>query len=63
LLRTGLGTRLERWEMTRKIPKLTAASVGSEVLLGPNQCKGHVSAHQAWVYERFTDRIAWLNRG
>jgi hypothetical protein len=60
LLRNNLGARLDRWEMARKIPKLTPAYPNTEVSLGRDQCKGHNGAHQSWVYDAFVRRIRQL---
>lgn len=57
LLRNNLGERLDRWEMTRKIPQLVQEFPNPEVALGRNQCKGHTGAHRTWVRERFAERV------
>lgn len=60
LLRSDLGARLDRWEMGRKIPQLSAGRTGGEVSLGRNHCKGHIDAHHTWVYRGFLSRITRL---
>ena len=46
-LRTILGSKLESWEMKRKIRKLkTAVPHNSDAKFTANQCKGHFDTHQ-----------------
>lgn len=49
LLRTPVGGRLERWEMGRKLRKLSRQSAASfnpaESDFGPDWCKGHFHSH------------------
>lgn len=60
LLRNEFGAVLDRWEMARKIPQLSDGAVSTEVSLGRDHCKGHIGAHQHWVYQAFCTRVAQL---
>ncbi len=61
ILGADLGARVEHWEMTRKVPKLSCAvPADAEISLGPHCCKGHVGAHQQRVYEAFRRRVAYV---
>jgi hypothetical protein len=60
LLRNDLGAYLDRWEMARKVPQLSDNAASTEVALGRDQCKGHIGAHQRWVYNAFCARVAQL---
>lgn len=61
LLDSRLGRGLERWEMRRKIRKLSGQSAPSaETVFGPNVCKGHFSGHSARVAAIWEDRLRAL---
>jgi hypothetical protein len=45
LLRAGPVARIERWEMERKVRKLTRDSGHSEAAYSADWCKGHVNGH------------------
>jgi len=57
LLRTPPGARLERWEMERKVRKLTD-SYGPlpETVYSPDRCKGHVDGHGVRILSVFNER-------
>ena len=58
VLRTPLGTRLERWERERKIAKFTSEGHNlDEARFGPDWCKGHFDAHSTQVMTRFSKQI------
>lgn len=64
LLAGRIGTRIEHWEMTRKIRKLSATSSSNpEAAYGPDWCKGHVSGHAGRIMAAFNDRRRRLERG
>ncbi len=45
ILRSSLGDRLERWEMGRKVRKLSAASPSAETRYDASCCQGHADEH------------------
>lgn len=50
------GGWLDRWEMRRKVARLTARAAngtGGVVELGPDVCRGHFAGHERRVLERF----------
>jgi hypothetical protein len=56
-LRTGAGARLERWEMDRKIRKLTRDDNNCpEVSFSTDWCKGHVDGHGERILAMFDER-------
>lgn len=56
-LRTRAGGRLERWEMERKIRKLSFDDVNHpEASFSPDWCKGHVDGHGERILTRFRER-------
>ncbi|MBA2451582.1 MAG: hypothetical protein H0V47_00305 [Chloroflexia bacterium] len=56
-LRTQAGARLERWEMERKIRKLTRGGLSHpEASFCPDWCKGHVDGHGERILTRFRER-------
>ncbi len=60
LLDGKMGDMLERWEMTRKIRRLTAEAErkGSRaVQFGPKQCKGHMRDFGAYVAAEYAARL------
>jgi hypothetical protein len=67
-LRTPFGSRLERWEMARKVRKLSQqlperAGVGgaersrTEVNFSADKCKGHFDSHRQRTLEAFSERL------
>lgn len=57
LLRTGIGARLERWEMDRKIRKLAGGDARlPETAYSPDRCKGHVDGHGERILSLFRKR-------
>ena len=64
LLGGRLGTRIERWEMERKIAKLSrSAGEVPEASYSPDWCKGHVSGHEGRILAAFDDRRRGLEEG
>lgn len=69
-LRAGLFDALERWEMTRKVRKLSVESAAGEVLptgspeasFCADWCKGHLDGHAARTLKAYNDRIEALRR-
>lgn len=59
-----LGGRIERWEMNRKLRKLSR-NTGHvpEASFGPDWCKGHVSGHEGRILAAFDDRRRALEEG
>lgn len=56
-LRTGVGDRLERWEMRRKVRKLAGDDAHHpETAFSPDRCKGHVDGHGERVLAMFAER-------
>ncbi|MBF6606351.1 MAG: hypothetical protein IVW53_12290 [Chloroflexi bacterium] len=55
--RGRLGDGLERWEMARKIRRLTAGPASGEVRFGPAVCKGHVTEHRRRALASFDERL------
>lgn len=64
VLDTRPGGWIERWEMNRKLRKLsrTAGHV-PEASFGPDWCKGHVSGHERRILAAFDDRRRALEEG
>ena len=60
LLHFASGNWFERWEMSRMAKKLGVSAHQDEVLVTPDQCKGHVGAHQNLTREAFEARISTL---
>lgn len=61
LLRTEWGTRLETWEMKRKIAKLSQRNPqASETAFAPDYCKGHFDGHGRHTLTRFDQRLQTL---
>ena len=59
LLRTPLGTWLERWERARKITRLHSQQNGrSESNFSATICKGHFEAHQQRTLTAYQQRLA-----
>ena len=58
------GGWIERWEMNRKLRKLSRASGDvPEASFGPDWCKGHVSGHEGRILAAFDDRRRALEEG
>jgi hypothetical protein len=58
----GLGDRIERWEMTRKIDKLTARipTAADSVAFSSDVCRGFFNGHGRRVLNEFNERISKL---
>ncbi|MCS7221669.1 MAG: hypothetical protein N0A15_10285 [Anaerolineae bacterium] len=56
-LRTPLGGWLERWEMQRKVRKLSRQDGPSEANFCADWCKGHFQSHGQHTLEAFTERL------
>ncbi len=52
LLNGRLGDRIERWEMERKVIKLSADGRNDETRFTTDQCKGHIDGHQSKIMEQ-----------
>lgn len=62
-LRTRAGARLERWEMERKIRKLTREhGPQAEASFTSEWCKGHVGGHEGRILARFDERRLAVER-
>lgn len=60
ILKTPLGSWIEKWEMSRKIKKLTANGVNSESQFTPDMCKGHFDGHRARILSAYDQRLRVL---
>jgi hypothetical protein len=62
LLSARLFAPLERWEMRRKIRRLTAraAREGGSLSFSEVECRGHFAAHDVRVLAAYADRVAHL---
>lgn len=61
VLNTPIGDWLDRWEMRRKIRKLTEQGRSlEEVDFSPDTCKGHFDEHQKRILDAFDERIRRL---
>ncbi len=58
----GIGDRIERWEMNRKIRKLSAqvSTHADAVLFSPEMCRGFLSGHGRRVLSEFYARVEQL---
>lgn len=57
-LRTGMGARLDRWEMRRKIEKFKRRYPDqSEAAFAPDWCKGHFEGHSHRILAAFSERV------
>lgn len=56
LLRTPPGDRAERWEMNRKMRKLSRLGMGDETAFSSNWCKGHFENHGRHALDNFDGR-------
>jgi len=58
ILKTRLGTKLEQWEMDRKIRKFKQLYPDhSEAGFSKHWCKGHFEGHGSRIMSAFTDRL------
>lgn len=64
VLGTRIGARIERWEMNRKIRRLSRTAGGNpEASFSPDWCKGHVSGHERRILAAFEERLRALEEG
>lgn len=63
VLRSTVGTGLERWEMRRKIRRLSNESRSAETRYDELVCKGHTEAHGRQVLEEYEARLLRLGVG
>ena len=56
LFRTPLGNWIEKWEMNRKIRKLSRLGMGDETAFSSKWCKGHFENHGRHALDEFDDR-------
>lgn len=62
LLRTGIGARLDRWEMERKIEKFQKRYPNqTEAAFAPDWCKGHFEGHSQRILAAFSERLHALD--
>ena len=61
VLRRPAFDRLERWEMRRKVARLSAGPTSAEVRFDESVCRGHVDEHRHRTLARFRERLARLN--
>jgi len=59
-LRGGAVDRLERWEMRRKVARLSASATSGEQRFDANTCKGHFDGHRLRALELYAKRCADL---
>ncbi len=61
LLRSKLGDRLERWEMNRKVARLSSQpEFGEETVFSAEVCQGNFHHHRKWTWEAYEERLASL---
>jgi len=60
MLKTPLGAWLEKWEMSRKIKKLTTHGVNNESQFTPDMCKGHFDGHRHRILSAYDQRLRML---
>lgn len=61
-LRTGMGARLDRWEMQRKIRKFQRRYPNqAEAAFAPDWCKGHFEGHSQRILAAFSERVHALD--
>ena len=60
-LRRGAFDPLERWEMRRKIERLSAGARSEELRFDESACKGHVDEHRRWTLAQFQERLTRIN--
>lgn len=60
LLGGALGDRLEAWERRRKLDqlRLQETNPSAEIVLSPDQCKGHFDRHRARVLDAYGERLS-----
>jgi hypothetical protein len=61
LLRTPIGTGLERWERTRKIRRFQRLD-GATASFDEDHCKGHFRSNEQRVLQAFSERLRRLER-
>ncbi len=59
-LRSGLGDRLDRWEMRRKVRQLSRDSASAETRYDADCCKGHSEEHGRRSMSAFRSRLRRL---
>jgi hypothetical protein len=59
-LRSGIGDRLDRWEMRRKVRQLSRASTSAETRYDATCCKGHSEEHGRRSMSAFEARLRRL---
>jgi hypothetical protein len=59
-LKTPIGAMLEKWEMTRKIKKLTTQGVNNESQFTEDMCKGHFDGHRGRILSAYDQRLRAL---
>jgi hypothetical protein len=62
-LRDRVVERLERWEMERKIARLSIESTHGEVRFDRSTCKGHFEGYRRHVLDAFAERLTRLGAG
>jgi hypothetical protein len=60
LLRRRTADRFERWEMQRKIARLTDGAAADEARFDERTCKGHVDGHRQRILDQYETRLARL---
>ncbi|MCU0482498.1 MAG: hypothetical protein MUE54_14980 [Anaerolineae bacterium] len=60
ILKTPLGGWLEKWEMSRKIKKLSVNGLNSESQFTADMCKGHFDGHRARILSAYDQRLRVL---
>ena len=60
ILRNRVVSRLERWEMDRKIARLGAGPASAEVRFDATMCKGHFGGHRRRTLESLDAGTTWL---
>ena len=60
ILKTPPGDWLEKWEMNRKIKKLTRSGSAEEAAFSSNWCKGHFESHGRYALDNFDRRWSML---
>lgn len=62
-LSTRVVDRFERWEMGRKVARLSAASTSAETRYDATCCKGHADEHGRRVMAAYEARLDRLEGG
>ena len=58
ILSLPFGRRLEKWEMNRKIARLSGQAAGdAEIQFSADRCKGHFERHGARTLEAFASKV------